>query len=122
MLHAAIWITAALVLGLWSVAAWLLVEAARRGPGWVDRFVDWAARQPYGRWLDEWFVGWQDLLRALADLMQTLLGALGASAPWWPWLLWAVGVVAVLLVASVFSLIVVALTPARGAARSATRS
>jgi hypothetical protein len=122
MLHAAIWITAALALALWSAATWLLVEAAQRGPAWLDRFAEWALRQPYGRWLDDWAPGWQALLRALADLMHTLVGWFGAAAPWWPGLLWAVGVVFVLLAASTFSLVVVLLTPARGAARSAPRS
>jgi hypothetical protein len=122
MLHAAIWITAAIVLAFWSVAAWLLVEAAQRGPAWVEQLADWAARQTYGRWLDDWLPGWLALLRALAELMHTLLGWLGVSAPWWPGLLWAAGVVAVLLVACAFSLFVVLLTPARGAARSAPRS
>lgn len=122
MLHAAIWITAAVTLALWSAAAWLLVQAAQRGPAWVDHLAEWAARQPYGRWLDEGLPGWQELLRAVAELMQTLMGWLGVAAPWWPGLLWAIGVVAVLLVACAFSLFVVLLTPARGAARSAPRS
>ena len=119
MLHAAIWITAAVVLAFWSAAAWLLVEAAQRGQAWLDRFADWVAQQPYAPWLDDWLPGWQELLRTLAELMQALMGWIGVSAPWWPWLFWAVGVVFVLLVACAFSLIVVLLTPA---ARSAPRS
>jgi hypothetical protein len=119
MLHAAIWITAAVALASWSVAAWLLVVAARSGQGWLEYVAAWAARQPYARWLDDWLPGWHALLRELAGLMQALLGWLGVSAPWWPWLLWAVGAVAVLLVACTFSLFIVLLTPA---ARSAPRS
>jgi hypothetical protein len=119
MLHAAIWITAAVALASWSVAAWLLVVAARSGQAWLEHFAAWAARQPYARWLDDWLPGWQELLRTLAELMQALMGWIGVSAPWWPWLLWAVGVVAVLLVACTFSLFIVLLTPA---ARSAPRS
>lgn len=122
MLHAAIWITAALAIALWSAAAWLFVEAAQRGPGWVERFAAWVAQLPYARWLDDWAPGWQDLLRAVANLLQTVMGSAGAAAPWWPWLLWGAGVGLVLLVAAFFSLVVVLLTPSRGAARNAPRS
>jgi hypothetical protein len=121
-LHGAIWVGAALTLAAWSVAAWLIVAAARHGAGAVERWSAWAAAQPWGRWLDAWLPGWQGLLQAAADLMHALLGWLNASAPWWPWLLWAVGVAALLMLASVASLVVVLLTPARDAARSAPRS
>jgi hypothetical protein len=122
LLHVVIWVCAALALGTWSLAAWLLVEAARHGAAWIERWSAWAAAQPWGRWLDEWLPGWRELLGTLSELMTALLGWLGAAAPWWPWVLWALGVVFVLLVGSALSLVVVLLTPARGADRSAPRS
>ena len=94
----AIWIIAAIVIGLWSLFAWgvhsLVVLSAQQAGAWAATLKD----LPGAAWLDAWFPGWQALLKLALSWLPTVTATLGAAAPWLgalAWLAW--GVVTLLL-------------------------
>jgi hypothetical protein len=105
----AIWIIAALLLGLWSLGAWGLHTLLAADTGWVGDLGELVDRVPYAELIDRWFPGWQALMHALLDLAQSTLGLLGGAAPLIVWTAWAVGAAGIALLGGFLSLVVVLL-------------
>ncbi len=102
----AIWLITALVLALWSLAGWGLYHLVDSGVQLIGDLKPLIDRITYAAIVEQWIPGWQDMLKLMLDLVQSLLGWLGGAAPVLVWLLWAVGTGLLLLVAGVLSLAV----------------
>ena len=108
----AIWIVTAILLGLWSLTAWglhgllMLLSGGLGGAGDLKPLVDQIPLTPV---LDQWFPGWQDLLRATLDLAQVLIGWLGGAVPLVSWTVWGLGTAGLLLLAGGLTLVAVLL-------------
>ena len=108
----AIWIVTAILLGLWSLTAWglhgllMLLSGGLGGGGDLKPLVDQIPLTPV---LDQWFPGWQDLLRATLDLAQVLIGWLGGAVPLVSWTVWGLGTAGLLLLAGGLTLVAVLL-------------
>lgn len=113
----AIWIIAALCLGLWSLLAWAIAAVLGLDPNWVNDLKPLVQQVPYADVLEQWIPGWQPMLLATLDLTRTLLGWAGGAGVVVVWVLWAVGAGLLLLLAVVLH-VVVALV--QRSARSAT--
>jgi hypothetical protein len=103
----AVWILAACLLALWSLAAWglhqlLSVDPARLA-GWPERFGEWLAALPWADRLDGIWPGWQPMLRLAADVLQSVLGWLGEGALWIVWTVWGFGALALALGAALLA-------------------
>jgi cobalamin synthase len=101
----ALWIVTFLAIVLWSLFAWgLLALATSYSPlQWnVQALID---RIPYAESFDLWFPGWQDLLRAIVDMLQAAFSLISDTAPTAVWVLWAVGVVFMLIASGAIMLI-----------------
>lgn len=114
-MHIAIWLTAAVLLGLWSLAAWGLATLMGMDPSWVGEANLWLLKLPFGDGLDLWLPGWQAWVSALLDVTQVLLSWLGSVGPWLMLAIWAAGAVGLVVAAGLFSLLVAVV-------RRATRS
>ncbi|MBC7941114.1 MAG: hypothetical protein H7Z19_15380 [Chitinophagaceae bacterium] len=127
-MHIAIWIIAAMMLGLWSLLAWGVAAVLGLGvlsPEWVGDIKVLIDEMPHADVIEAWLPGWQRLLVACVDMARSLLGWLGAYAPVLMWLVWGTGALFVLGTAAVLSLIVVAVRrysspPAQGSGSRAT--
>ena len=108
----AIWIVTAILIGLWSLTAWglhgllMLLSGGLGGAGDLKPLVDQIPLTPV---LDQWFPGWQDLLRATLDLAQVLIGWLGGAVPLVSWTVWGLGTAGLLLLAGGLTLVAVLL-------------
>ena len=102
----AIWLITAIVLALWSLAGWGLYHLVDSGVQLIGDLKPLIDRIPYAAIVEQWIPGWQDMLKLMLDLVQSLLGWLGGAAPLLVWLLWAAGTGLLLVIAGVLSLAV----------------
>ena len=102
----AIWLITAFVLALWSLAGWGLYHLVDSGAQLIGDLKPLIDRIPYAAIVEQWIPGWQDMLKLMVDLVQSLLGWLGGAAPLLVWLLWALGTGLLLVIAGVLSLAV----------------
>jgi hypothetical protein len=102
----AIWLITAIVLALWSLAGWGLYHLVDSGVQLIGDLKPLIDRIPYAAIVEQWIPGWQDMLKLMLDLLQSLLGWLGGAAPLLVCLLWAVGTGLLLVIAGVLSLAV----------------
>lgn len=98
-----IWLTAAVVLALWSAFAWGLHALLGLDPGWVGDLEPLIAQIPFSAFLDQWLPGWQSLLKLGVEFSQTALRWAGAAAPWVVGVVWTVGALLVLGGAAILS-------------------
>ena len=106
-MHIAIWIIAALTLGLWSLLSWGVAAVLGMDPTWVGNLQPLVANIPYADLIETWVPGWQAMMVSLVHLVQSLLGWLGGAGMVVVWVLWAVGAVFIAGTAAVLSMIVV---------------
>jgi hypothetical protein len=102
----AIWLITAIVLALWSLAGWGLYQLVDSGVQLIGDLKPLIDRIPYAAIVEQWIPGWQDMLKLLLDLTQSLLSWLGGAAPLLVWLIWAAGTGLLLVIAGVLSLAV----------------
>lgn len=107
----AIWIIAAVLLGLWSLTAWGLHALLVHGSGWAADARPMIEQVPYGAVIEQWIPGWQQMLSIALDLGQSALAWVGDSAGLLAWLTWGAGVMLIAGTAGLLSLIVVLLRP-----------
>lgn len=105
-MHIAIWIIAALLLGVWTLLAWGVATLLGLDPSWVGDLKPLVEQVPFAAWLDHWIPGWEAMTLALLDLTRTLLGWAGGAGVVIVWLLWAVGALVLLGCATVLSVVV----------------
>ena len=106
-MHIAIWIIAALTLGLWSLLSWGVAAVLGMDPTWVGNLQPLVAEIPYADLIEAWVPGWQAMMVSLLHLVQSLLGWLGGAGMVVVWVLWGVGAALIVGTAAVVSLIVV---------------
>lgn len=90
----ALWILAAALLGLWTLAAVGLHQLLNDGNWFADlpqRLEAWLASLPWADRLDAWWPGWTHAMRLAAEITQSLAGWLGDGALWIVWGVWALG-------------------------------
>jgi hypothetical protein len=102
----AIWLITAIVLALWSLAGWGLYQLVASGAQLIGDLKPLIDQIPYAAIVEQWIPGWQDMLKLMLDLTQSMLSWLGGAAPVLVWLLWAVGTGLLLVIAGVLSLAV----------------
>jgi hypothetical protein len=102
----AIWLITAIVLALWSLAGWGLYQLVASGAQLIGDLKPLIDQIPYAAIVERWIPGWQDMLKLMLDLLQSMLSWLGGAAPVLVWLLWAVGTGLLLVIAGVLSLAV----------------
>ena len=102
----AIWLITAIVLALWSLAGWGLYQLVASGAQLIGDLKPLIDQIPYAAIVEQWIPGWQDMLKLMLDLVQSLLSWLGGAAPVLVWLVWAVGTGLLLVIAGVLSLAV----------------
>jgi hypothetical protein len=102
----AIWLITAIVLALWSLAGWGLYQLVASGAQLIGDLKPLIDQIPYAAIVEQWIPGWQDMLKLMLDLLQSMLSWLGGAAPVLVWLLWAVGTGLLLVIAGVLSLAV----------------
>lgn len=107
----AIWIVAAVLLGLWSLAAWGLHALLVHGAGWASGARPLIEQIPYGEVIDQWIPGWRGMLQLALDVSQAALAWVGDSAALVAWLTWGAGALLLGGIAGVMSLIVVLVRP-----------
>jgi len=115
-MHILIWTLTLLVLGLWSLLAWGTHALLTLDPSWVGSLKPLVEKIPYGALIEGWLPGWQEMLLALADLTQSLLGWVGGAAGLVVGVLWGLGALVLLGLAALLS---AGVGIARRAARSA---
>jgi len=106
-MHIAIWVIAALTLGLWSLLSWGVAAVLGMDPTWIGNLQPLVAEIPYADLIEAWVPGWQAMLVSLLHLVQSLLGWLGGAGMIVVWVLWGVGALFIVGSAAVLSLIVV---------------
>ncbi len=114
---AAIWIVAALGLGLWSVCLWAVWVLLSWRPEWVLEVKAQIDQWPVGAWLSSWWPEWEIHLMTVLNLLHRLLAF---ATDWLPWLLasvWLLGSLMGLGLAGLLHLLV--RESARPAARTA---
>lgn len=119
----AIWIFTALLLGLWSLAAWGLHAVVTHGVQWIAELKPLLQRLPFGELIERWMPGWVEGMELLLDLVQSALGWLGGAAPalgWMVWVAWGVGALLLLLGALLLSGVVVLLRKSGATTPAAT--
>lgn len=106
----AIWIVAALLLGLWSLLAYavgtLLGLAAGLSNGLPADMYALLDHIPGAPWLGEWLPGWREAVVAAAQTIGAGLGWLGGALPAVLWVAWGLGALVLLLFATLLSGIV----------------
>lgn len=102
----AIWLITALVLAVWSLAGWGLYQLVASGVELLGELKPLIDQIPYAAIIERWVPGWQDLLKLMLDLTQSLLSWLGGAAPLLVGVVWGLGSVLVLIIAGVLSLAV----------------
>ncbi|MFY9513140.1 MAG: hypothetical protein WAQ05_19425, partial [Rubrivivax sp.] len=88
---AAIWIIAAILLALWSLAAWGLHGLLQWLGSTSGELQPLADRIPWSGVLDSWLPGWQELLRLLLEFSASALAWAGGAVPLIAWVVWALG-------------------------------
>lgn len=84
---AAIWIVAALGLGLWTLCLWAAWVLLSWRPDWVMDLKLQLDQWPVGNWLSAWWPDWESDLMRLLNLVHQLLGF---AMDWLPWVLGSV--------------------------------
>jgi hypothetical protein len=115
-----IWLLAGFCVLLWSLAAWGLNALLTADPQWVADLGEFAAKVPFGAWIDRWVPGWQDLLQLALDMAQSALDWVGDAAPLVVWVTWGAGTAVMLLGAVLLTTMVLILRPARSGGATAT--
>jgi hypothetical protein len=108
-MHIAIWIVAALLVGLWSLLAYGAGTLAGLAAGLSGLPADWYPlldRIPGAAWMGDWLPGWREAVVAAAQVIGMALGWLGSALPVIVWVLWGLGAVTLVLCAAVVSGIV----------------
>jgi hypothetical protein len=105
-MHLFIWISTALLLGLWTLAGWGLYQLLGLDPAWLGELKPLLDDLPYAAVIDQWLPGWREGLRLLIDLGQTALAWIGSAAPWVIAVVWGGGALLLLGGAALLSLIV----------------
>jgi hypothetical protein len=106
-MHIAIWLIAAVALGLWSLLAWGVAAVLGMDPTWIGNMQPMVAEIPYADLIEAWIPGWQAMLVSLLHLVQAVVGWLGGAGLFVVWLLWGVGALFIAGTAAVLSLVVV---------------
>ena len=106
---AAVWIVAAVLIGLWSLLGWGLHALVTIDFGTIGDVGPWLASVPFADVLEAWFPTWQDLARAALDALQAGLAWMGGAAPTLVWVLWAFGTGSVVVLAGLITLLVLLL-------------
>lgn len=106
-----IWVVAVLLMGAWSLCAWMLHALMSVDKGSLDHLGAVLERVPAGTPLDDWMPGWRELLLSSTGFAQAVLGWVGDSAPSLAWVLWGAGTTVLVLLAAFFSQLVVLLRP-----------
>lgn len=105
-----IWIVTALLLALWSVAAWGLHGLLLLGAGWTGDPAALVARLteqlPRAELLDAWLPGWRAASELALRFAQSALAWLGDAAGLVAWLTWGAGAAVLLAIAGVLTLVV----------------
>jgi hypothetical protein len=104
--HLAIWIVAALIIGLWSMAAWAVSALLGLNPAWVGNLQALLREIPYGAWVETWVPHWQSALLVILDIARDLFAWVDAAAPAVLWIVWVTGTAAVVMLAALLSLVV----------------
>lgn len=104
---AAIWIVTLLLLGAWTLLAWVLGRLLQGDASWIDTLQRWLFDAPWRETLEAWMPGWSMTMQALLDALQSLLAWLGGAAPWLLWIVWALGALPLLGLAALLHVIVV---------------
>jgi hypothetical protein len=105
-MHIAIWIIAAILIGLWSLLAWAMHALLGLAAGVGGMPADWYAlinQLPGTLWLEVWWPGWRETLVLIAQWSGTLIGWLGSAGPVIVWVLWALGTGVLVLCAALLS-------------------
>lgn len=110
-----IWIVTALLLALWSVAAWGLHGLLMLGAGWQGDPGALVDRLPHGELLDVWLPGWRAASELALRFAQSALGWLGDAAGLVSWLTWGAGALLLLAFAGLLTLVVRLVRRADGA-------
>ena len=105
-MHIAIWIVAALIIGLWSLAAWGVSALLGVNPAWVGSLQALLREIPYGAWVETWVPHWQPALLLVLDLARELFVWVDAAAPAVLWIVWVLGTAAMVMLAALLSLVV----------------
>ncbi len=122
-MHIAIWIVAALALGLWTLLAWgLSALLGLDAAAWVGSLEPLVKQVPYVEAIDMWVPGWQALVLATLELTRTLLGWLGGAGAVVVWVIWGLGAAVVLGLAALGSVAVALIRRGTRAAATASRT
>lgn len=105
-MHIAIWIVAAVLIGLWSLAAWAVSALLGLNPAWVGDLQALLHEIPFGAWVETWVPNWQPALLAALDIARELFAWVDAAAPAVLWIIWVVGTTALVMLAALLSLVV----------------
>lgn len=102
----ALWLITLFAIGLWSLAAWGLHAVLTLNTAALADLKPLIERIPHADLISQWIPGWQQMLQALVDLTQVVLGWVGGAAPVIVWVLWGLGVAVLLAVAGLLTLLV----------------
>ena len=105
-MHLAIWIVAALLVGLWSLLAYGVGTLAGLAAGLSGLPADWYPlldRIPGAAWMGDWLPGWREAVVAAAQVIGMALGWLGSALPAVVWVAWGRGTVGLVLCAALLS-------------------
>jgi hypothetical protein len=105
-MHIAIWIIAALLLGLWTLLAWGVATVLGLDPSWVGDLKPLVEQVPFAAWLDTWVPGWEAMTLALLELTRSLLAWAGGAGVVIVWVLWGLGAAALVGCAALLSVLV----------------
>lgn len=105
-MHLAIWIFAAIGLGLWSLLSWGVAALLGMDPTWIGNLQPLVAEIPYADAIEDWIPGWQAMMVSLLHLTQSAVGWLGGAGLVVVWLLWGAGALLIVGTAAVLSLVV----------------
>jgi hypothetical protein len=86
-----IWLTALLMLLLWSLVLGGLWALLLLDPAWVDHLAGWLDDTPAGLWLTQWLPGWVGLVTDLIDIAQRLIQSVAWLLPWLLGATWLAG-------------------------------
>jgi hypothetical protein len=102
----AIWVVAAVLVAMWSLAAFSLQRLLAGDGAWVADIGPRLGRVPFGDVLERWFPTWQQSALQALETLQSALQWLGGAAPVLVWSLWTLGTLAIVLLAAALTLIV----------------
>ena len=105
-MHLAIWMIAALLVGLWSLLAYGVGTLAGLAAGLSGLPADWYAlldRIPGAAWMGDWLPGWREAVVAAAQVIGMALGWLGGALPVIVWVVWGLGTLGLVLCAALLS-------------------